>query len=900
MRPNQAERPAGSRSLVLWLLRRSVPRAPWRLVLEAVAVAFPVAMLATTLLFVDAAVQAMTPNALRLIQVEMRAVAKSLDTDIRAISAKLATESSVTLAEPFAAASVIVAPGTSGQVTARLFAVDPAYFKHHPWLRIVSGSLDQGVLLSQSVQASPGFESAKSVTISLPGDAPDLSLSLPVGGMVDLRQASTWFSVPYGEVQGDIVAIPRAIVIDYEAFERDVLPVLRSWADEGGLPQFDPGSDELPSASLEAHVTIDHAAYPADPGQAAIWSNRLQRILGRLAGVGAPVIVADNAGEVLIESRDDSTNAKILFLLLGIPGVAVAAALGLTAASALVEAYRREDALLRMRGASNGQIAWLATSHAALAGVAGSALGLLIAAAAVSAATGRPVWQGIPAFGFGLSIVLAVMAGAITLAVRVLRLWKASRRSVTFERRLFDRGYEPTWRRARLDLVAILVGIAILGINLLAGGLRRSPVEGLAVALSFYVLLAPIGLWLGVTLLAIRGLLVLLAMWGRPERARPTPSWWGTSIRWLGRRPAHTARALAIGALAVAFGTEVLTFTTTYQTAKEADARASIGSDLNLAPGDPRLTLPPLGPQVAAVSPIRLVPTRVDTDRKTVLAIDMASYRGAVTAAPRMLAGEGIEGLVKDPHGALINAEIAKEFELGPGDMVPLTVFPDDYENASDLELRVLGVYSSFPPMSPNAEVVTTTAAIPRVSTVPPDFYLARIAPGQSAGAVAVSLRNGLLAQKFAVTTITPPNERGLTALNLVGLGAIESIGAGLVAAIGVAVLGAFIILERRREFAILYTVGADIRQILTGPVLEGASVVLGSAVIGVPVGLGLGILAVQVLGLFFSLAPPVLTVPVTGLAILLLAMTVGSTIALGVALAAVNRLRVTSVLRDL
>jgi putative ABC transport system permease protein len=840
----------------------------------------------------------MTPNALGPIQVEMRAVAKSLDADIRAISAKLATEPRVQLVEPFAAANVVVAPGSSGQVTARLFAVDPGYFKNHPWLRVVSGSLGQGALLSQSVQASPGFESAKSITISLPGDAPALSLSLPVGGIADLRQASTWFSIPYGEVQGDIATVPRAVVIDYETFERAVLPVLRAWANDGGLPPFDPGSDELPSASLEAHVTIDHATYPADPGQAEIWSGQLQHVLSRLAG--SFVIVADNAVEVLTESRQDATNAKILFLLLGIPGVLVAGALGLIAAATLVEAHRREEALLRMRGATYGQIARLATAQAAVAGIAGSALGLIVAALAVSAASGRPVWQGVSPRGLLWSALLAVAAGALTYAVRVIRLRQASRQSEVFGRRLLDRGWSPIWRRGRLDLVAIGVGIAILAVNFLAGGLRRGPVEPPAVALSFYVLLAPLAIWFGTTLLAIRGLLALLAVRARPERHRLLPSWQGASLRWLGRRPAHTARALAIGALAVAFGTEVLTFTATYQTAKEADARASIGSDLNLTPGDPRFTLPPLGPEIAAVSPIRVVPARVDTDRKIVLTIDLDSYAAAVTSAPRMLAGEGIEGLAKEPKGALINSEIAESFELGPGDMVPLTVFPDDYENASDLELRVLGVYSSFPPMSPNAEVVTTTAAIPRISTVAPDFYLARVAPGHSPRAVATSLRYGPLAQEFTVQTITPPNERGLTALNLVGLGAIESIGASLVAAIGVAVLGAFLILERRREFAILHTIGADTRQILTGPALEGTVVVLGSLAIGMPVGLGLGILAVQILGLFFSVAPPLLTIPAGGLIAVVLFMVIASTVALGAALIAVNRVRVASVLREL
>ncbi len=897
MRRDEFPRATGSRGAVFWLLGRSLRRAPRRLVLEAIGVAFPVAMLAATLMFVDAAVQSMTANALRPVQIEMRAVAKSLDADIAAVSANLATASGVQLVEPFAATNVIVAPGSSGQVTARLFAVDPAYLMHHPWLQVVSGSFAQGALLDQSLQASPGFEAAKSVTISLPGDAPELSLSLPVGGTVDLRQAFTWFAIPYGEVQGDIVAVPRAIVIDYQTFARQILPVLRTWAKNGGLPQFDPGSDELPPASLEAHVTIDHAAYPADPGQAALWSGQLQHSLAREAG--APVIVADNAEEPLTEGQQDATNAKILFLLLGIPGVLVAAALGLATASTLVEARRREDALLGMRGATSGQIASLATGQAVVAGLTGSGLGLLVAALAVGVVTGRPVWQGVPSGGLLLSAVLAVAAGALTSAVRVIRLRRASRRSEVFERRLLDRGWSPVWRRARLDLLAIALGMAILAVNFLAGGLRPVPIEGPALALSFYVLLAPLALWLGASLLLIRGLLALLALRARPEGARPLPSWRGACLRWLGRRPAHTARALAIGTLAVAFATEVLAFAATYQTAKEADAQAAIGSDLRLTPGNPRFALPPLGPDVADVTPIRLVPARVDTDRKTILAIDPISYAATATSAPRVVAGTGLEGLLEDPSGVLIQSEIAKEFELGPGDLTPLTIFPDDFENAREMELRVIGVYSSFPPTSAAAEVVTTTAALPRASIVPPDFYLARVAPDRSPVAVAAHLRDGPLAQTFGVATIAAQDERGLTALNLAGLSLIESIGASLVAAVGAATLGAFLILERRREFAILHTIGADTRQILTGPVLEGTLVGLGSLAIGVPVGLGLGLLAVRVLALFFTLAPPLLTMPLGQLTALVLCVLIASAVALGTALAAVNRVPAAAVLRE-
>ena len=624
-----------------WLLRQTIRRSPRRLVLEAIGVAFPVAMLAATLTFIDAAVQSMTPIALDPVQVEMRAVTKSLDPDMTQISQKLAGVAGVTSVEPFAATNVVIDPGTGAQVTARLFAVEPAYLEHYPWIQVVNGSLGQGVLLDQSVRASPGFDTASKVTISLPGDAPALDLSLPVGGTIDLRGASTWYSIPYGDVQGDIVTEPRSIVVDFATFQKSVLPVLRSWSANGGLPPFDPGSDELPPASLEAHIAVDHAAYPADPGQAAIWSGQLQRVLGRRAGV--PIVVADNAAEALTASQDDATNAKVLFLLLGIPGVLVAAALGLAGVSSLVEAHRREEALLRLRGATSAQIVRLAIVQAATAGVIGSVIGLMLGLAAASAAVARPVWQGVPTPNLILSLVLALSAGVLTTAVRVIRLRRAARGSdVAVQRRVLERGWAPLWRRARLDVLASAAGVAILVLNVASGGLRPIPIEGPSLALSFYVLLAPIAIWIGASLLLVRAVLTVLARIARPERARPLRSWAGAAVRWLGRRPARTGVALALGSLAVAFATMVLTFTATYQSAKQTDAQAAIGADLRLKPGDPRFVLPPLGPDVAAVSPIRLVPARVETDRKTILGLDLASYSAAASIAPQMIAGDGI------------------------------------------------------------------------------------------------------------------------------------------------------------------------------------------------------------------------------------------------------------------
>jgi putative ABC transport system permease protein len=146
---------------------------------------------------------------------------------------------------------------------------------------------------------------------------------------------------------------------------------------------------------------------------------------------------------------------------------------------------------------------------------------------------------------------------------------------------------------------------------------------------------------------------------------------------------------------------------------------------------------------------------------------------------------------------------------------------------------------------------------------------------------------------------MTQSAPRSLASLNLEGLQRIEALGAGMIAALGVAVLGAFVVRERRREFAILEALGATRAQVAAGPRLEGVVTVVGSLVVGLPLGLLLSMLSVRVLALFFTLPPPLLTVPVGSLVafVALMATTCGATLL--AALAAVTRVHAATVLRE-
>ena len=884
-----------------WLAARTLRRAPRRLVLAAVAVMFPVAVLGSTLLFIQQSVHTMTRVALEPLQVEMRALATSLSTDLGPVARDLQAATGIRRVERFASADVIVSsPDGRGRVTARLFAVDPSYLQSHRWLSGAS-ALGGHALLNSALRAAPRFGSPGSVRIDLPGDSKPLGVRVPVGGTIDLRAATTWFAIPAGEVQGDVAVVPRAVVIDYAVFQRSILPALRATF-TGSTAVANPGLTDLPPASVELHLAVDHSAYPSDPGRAARWSAALQRVLERRAP--GTIIVADNAAEPLAEASVDATNAKVLFLLLGIPGALVAGALGVAAAAALEEALGRENALLQLRGATDLQIARLAVLHDAVAWLVGSVIGLGLAVGAVSLAVGHPGWRGVPTGQLAVSLLLAAAAGLLTTAVRLVpRLRRHARTPAEPRRQSTQSGWLPRWRRNRLDLLAITVGLLILAGNLLAGGLRQTPIEAATLALSFYVLLAPIALWLGLTLLAVRGLLVWLARRTDPERPRPLTSWPAAALRWLGRRPARTGAAVVLGSLAVAFGVQVAAFAATYTAAKQADTRAAFGSDLRLTPApDYHGGPPPLGSDLGAVTPIRLVPARAGSDRKTIMAVDLGTFDQARTTPSVLLRGGGLEALSADPAGVLVAPEIVDLFDLQVGDTLPVTVFPDDLDLAQKLDLHVAGVFRDFPPTEPVSELVMSTAGLPPVLPEP-DYYLARVTPGRTPAAVAQRLAHTAgPTPSFSVVTIADQasrTRRSLTTLSLGGLSRIETTAAALIAAVGIAVLGTFIVLERRREFAILRSVGADPSQLCASPAIEGSTAALTSLAIGVPVGLGIGVVSVRVLGLFFALPPPLLTVPVGALLALALLVAVTSALCLGAALLAVTHIQAGPLLRE-
>ena len=101
-------------------------------------------------------------------------------------------------------------------------------------------------------------------------------------------------------------------------------------------------------------------------------------------------LVGDNLAAALDAARGDAAYARVLFLFLGLPAAVLAGLLTATVVAAGADRRRRDQALLRARGATRRQLMWLAAAEATVVGIAGSAAGITAAALVGLAEFGSP------------------------------------------------------------------------------------------------------------------------------------------------------------------------------------------------------------------------------------------------------------------------------------------------------------------------------------------------------------------------------------------------------------------------------------------------------------------------------------------------------------------------------
>jgi putative ABC transport system permease protein len=725
------------------------------------------------------------------------------------------------------------------------------------------------VLLAQQTAANLHAQPGSLVSIKRPGLPP---VEVQVDAIVDLPLADSLFQV-VGAPPGSGPQAPPDNVL--------LLPLDRWRALFGPVAQIAPDS-----VYTQLHVSLVHDL-PADPASAFTKLQRLARNFEtRLAGTA---VVGDNLAARLDAARSDSLYAQVLFLFLGLPGVLLSALLTAVLISSGAVRRRREQALLRLRGASTGTLIRLASIEAVLIALGGSALGLGLASLTVQLTYGR--WGfGNGQFGTLTWGGLAAAGGLVLASVTVLGpAWRdAVGSSFVSARTSVKRSGRPLWERFGLDFVFLTLAALVYWLTARNGYQVVVAPEGVPrVSVSYSALLAPLFLWLGASLLILRLTGLLLARNGRVVTpllrpvARRLSSLIGAS---LSRQRVLIATGAILVALSIAFATSTAIFNSTYRAQSRVDAELTNGADVTVT-GSAAANLAGRLPDiqqlsgVAAAEPVQHRFAYVGADLQDLYGIHADTLGRAATLSDAFFASgsahDALAALASTPDGLLVAAETARDFQLQPGDLVRLRL-----QNALDHQYHVvpfhyIGIVREFPTaprdsfLIANADYVTEQTGSPAVETLlvrtdkPPQVVASEIRK-LLGGASGATVRDIEEARRVTNSSLTAVSLRGLTRVELLFAVGLAAAGAGLVLALGLE--------ERRRTLAIVAALGAR-RPQLGAFVWSEAVVMLGAGgVAGGALGWGVARVLVKLLTGVFDPPPEHLVVPWLYLATVVLA----------------------------
>jgi putative ABC transport system permease protein len=824
---------------LLWaggLMRRRLGR----LAGATIGVALATALVAVLLDFIGGAARNMTTRAVESVPVDWQVqFAYGGDPKVAMDAVRGATPISVMISVLYAdVASFSATTDSTNQTTGagKALGLPAGYEAALPGqIRLLLGSLS-GPLLAQQTAANLRATVGSTVTIDRPGLPP---VDVVVAGIVDLPNQDSMFQAIGLPSGAQPLAPPDNVIL---------LPA------EDWRALFDPQASANPaSARLQLHVRLDRTSLPSDPVSAfADVLGRTKNLEARIAGSG---LIADNLATRLDATRSDALYARVLFLFLGAPGVAIAALLTLAVAGAGQERRRREQALLRARGADTALLISLAAVEAVLIGLAGVVVGLVVAALAARAIADLGILAPAP-------YLLAALAGlSLALAAVLTPAWRTTREhTVAAARNVVGRGSQPPWRRLWPDLALIAAGAIAFWYSAASSYQVVLAPEGVAqAAVDYTAFLAPVCLWLGAGLLAMRS----LGIWLGSHRAIGAGRLGSLGARLaplvasvLARRRRALARSVALTALAVGFAFSTAVFNTTYNAQSRIDAELTNGADVAAVgvagrPAGQRLVELSRLPGVAAAELMMHRFAYVGSDLQDIYGVDPRAIGRATNMSDAFFGGGSsartLAALGGTRDGVLVSEETVSDFQLQPGDTLNLRLQSAADHQYHVVPFRFVGVAREFPTaprdsfLVANADYVAEKTGdgaaeivLMRASGDPQS--IAAAARTVFADVPGVRVTSVGETQRLISSSLTAIDLRGLTTLELTFAVAAVMAAAGLLFGLDVA--------ERRRGFAVLALLGATRKEIAAFLWSE-AWVVVGA---GLAAGAAIGVLVAYVL----------------------------------------------------
>jgi putative ABC transport system permease protein len=851
--------------LTIGWLTALVRRRGGRLAAIAAGVAVAVALLASLGTFLASAKATMTQRSIQRVAVDWQVEAQT-GADPATVAAAVRADPHVASAlrvgyattNGFASTGVTASGGSESLTTGpgQVVGLPPGYATTFPaTVRHLLGASD-GVLLAQQTAANLHAAQGTKVTIKRAG-LPDATVT--VAGVVDLPQADSLFQKVGAPVGAQPQAPPDNVMLVPEA----------TWH-----TLFDPlAVQRADLVHTQLHVRLRHDL-PADPAAAYTdvvgSANHLNVVM---AGTG---LVGDNIGAALGSARADARYADVLFLFLGLPAAVLAALLTAAVTESGAPRRRREQALLRARGATARQLVRLAGAEAVLVGIVGAAVGLAGAACIGQFGFGSASFgaSGATAAGWAATAALAGLVVAIAAVLlparRDLRVT-----TVAAARQSMGRRGTAAWMRYGLDFWLLLGSAVIIWITSRSGyNLVLAPEGVPTISVNYWAFLGPALLWAGAALLTWR-LTYLVVNRGRTFTAsalRPIAGRLsGTAAATLARGHRHIGRAVVYLALAVAFAVSTATFDSTYTRQSEVDSQLTNGADVtaSMSAGASASAADIASvPGVSTVEPVQHRFAYVGPDLQDMFGIRPDQISNHVTLSDAYFAGapaqELMARLAKQPDAILVSDETVKDFQLQPGDLLRLRMTDARTGQALTVPFHYAGIVKEFPTAPTDSFLVANASYLDQQTHgTGATTYLISVA-GSGPAAVADQVRNRL-GPAATVTDIQTTRRIVGSSLTAVDLTALTRIELGFALGLTVATAGLLLVLgfaERRRTFALVRALGARPRQLGALVWAEIAVVGIGGLVLGSVLGWGLSKTLVAVLTGVFDPPPDRLTVP--------------------------------------
>ncbi len=876
-----------------------------------------VGLFSSILFFVDASADRMTQAAVKPVPVDMQVRSTLAKPDMTPVINALRKEPFVTQVEPVIIAdftSLALPSGTQTTPAGKVFVLNPSYYQTFKALRLLRGRADSsGLLISQAAANALGVNIGDTVAVNF--DQMPHPYQAKIAGIVDPTGAYFLFAATNPAHEGE-----------YNPKPYDIFMTPQRWQADLARPLTNPPTPSNPDAKpipaqkplYELHVETDHSLLPADPSKALLFVDTLRRRVEKQ--FPGEIKITNNLASALKKAKSDALWAKLLFLFLGMPGVALAAYLSKYATDLLVGPQRQEIGLLRARGATPGQIMLTMGIASFIIALIGTVLGLLAGFATTAGLFGVTAIYPAAWPLYLRSVVYAFVAGLLlTGAATYLPIRATLNREISQERRQAEHDAKPPfWARAYLDLISLVIAGVIFWVTRQGGGFKPvEGAEGATMSLGFFVFLAPFFLWIGLTLLLSR---VLAG--GISRSARGIQSLLRALFGDLGhmagrsivRRAPKIASAVVIVSLALSFGVSLGIFVHTYQVQKAVDARYELGADIKLTPASSSQQTSAFAAQVAkvrgvsAVTPIQRTRAYVGSSLQTVFGIEPRTYASAVHPPDKFFAnisaGQALRELARTPNGVLVSQELATAYDIRPGDPV-IVRLPDVRSNSRYVETRLqaVGVIRFFPTAQQDSFLVMNQALMQQVTHNDKiNYFLVKTSgtPGKVAARLQKTLGKQVPLKTQDIDTAILALGSSMTSLNLRGLGTIEMLYTIIIISLGLGIFLLAMVYERAREFGAMRAVGASAPQV--GRVLWSESLTVGglSVIIGLAIGLALGRVFVSLLKMLYTIPPRGMAVPWDTLLTLVVLALAGMVIATLVANRRLARMEVTEVLREL